>query len=110
MFSRAKTEPQRDLRRRLLPVSPCEFTVWANRIMDLADIARITREEQRYALARALLRLPAETAMETDEYFIFVLRKIAADMVALGICQAYVKEAIKRQEQEPEYKKPTIVH
>jgi hypothetical protein len=82
-----KPEPQRELRRRLLPVTQREFGIWAERIIELADLSHIDTDDQRYALARMLLTLPPDQAMETDDYFVFTLRKLAINSVAFDMCK-----------------------
>ena len=80
-------------RKRLLPVGAKEFSIWANRIIDAADLYHIPREDQMYALGRTLLKLAPDTAMETDEYFIFTLRKMAVNSVAFAICKRFCPES-----------------
>jgi hypothetical protein len=80
-----RTEPKRDHEaRRLLPTTQREFDVWAKRIMDLAYLNE-PRDAQQFALAGELLHLPPGTAMLPDDHFIFFLRKLAVNQVAIGV-------------------------
>ena len=93
--------------KRALPTGVKEFHEWADRIIGGSAISA-TPESQKFVLAREILDLPRTMALETDLYFINLLRKYAANQVADAMA-VEIRNAVKsRLAQEEEDKKQKL--
>lgn len=77
-----------------LPVGMTEFHAWADSIIELAG-PYADPDSMKYAIASALIHLPATRSAIPKNYFVGTLRKAAANQVASQVFQD-----IKTKQQE----------
>ena len=80
------------MERRQLPMGVTEFHQWADRIIEGAFIPGATERSLKFALANMITHLGHTDSFKEDAYFIHVLRKTAANQVAVSIIEFIRKE------------------
>ena len=80
-----------------LPTGVTEFQAWADSIVDLAGLSA-SRDSQHQALANMIMHLPPRksdqrpTAYESKSWFVYALRKGAANQIASFVFQEIRKD------------------
>lgn len=84
LFNRNKPT---ELEFRALPLNVPQFTEWSSRIIEAACLPTKNLETQKFALAGMILQTAPHDFMRPDEYYINLLRKAAADQLAMQVIE-----------------------
>jgi len=85
---------------RPLPLGRCEFELWSDRIIELAEIPGATEESQKFALAEMVLHVKPTQSFESYGHFVHQLRKGAANQVAHAVfCELKEKRNARAKEE-----------
>lgn len=111
MFGFSFFKPKDDLKQMPLPLNMPEFEEWSDRIITKAALPTKNLDSQKFALAGMILQSSPHDYLRPDLFYINLLKKAAADQVALQAMEDMkLKRAqkLKSASEAPTTSEPTI--